>query len=716
VKALSHLARASPKLVRAAGAAAAAAWTCLSLLERAAWPRPWFAIVALSLAAGVVLRPVELLPRLLMAPRGRLFVGACALVAAGVSLWFTQHWMRKTPIVIDAGVYLMQARAMAHLHFGMRAPSPLQAFSNHFVLEGEDQRLYGVFPPGWPLALVPFVWIGAPMLAGPAMAALLVVAQAALGRAIGRAAGDEHGGELATRVSLLLSLPSYARAVETADLLSHALVAILAAVAVTCAIRVAGAPGAATQRRLGVLLGGCVGWATAARLLDGIVVGAAVAGVLVWTRHGRDAVRWMTLGAAPFLVLLLIEQRCATGAWLLPTQTAYFVRSDWPTNCHRLGMGPGVGCTVEHAAAVANFGPGGYDLSAALRVTRERARVLGEDLLGFPPLALLAFGPLVWAASAIDAIGAAFLLALTLTYGLFYYGNAVLFGARHLFPAAPFVWLLAARACVTLPDRPLLWLDARRARGACIAVLLAVAGASARGPWLTRARDLAASQAERSDLRRTLAREGIDHGIVVSHDQTAVAAAFDSWQTADGPLFVVDDGSGLLELRRAHPGLQVLLSLPGDALGKAYATVLPRGMLVELERAWPTFVRPSGLATKRAAVDEASGGAVLRLSHAQPGAEVAIPFEVAVAADYLVRVDGVAGPDQGNYLLTLDGSPLADWNGYGAQSAARRGQPAARTIGPGRHTLIVRCVGRDARSSGYDALLDDLVGELPQDR
>jgi hypothetical protein len=565
-----------------------------------------------------------------------------------------------------------------------------------------------VFPPGWPLAIVPFVWIGAPMLAGPVMAALLVIAQAALGRAMGRAAGDERGGELATRVSLLLSLPSYARAVETADLLSHGLVALLMALAMTCAIRATteAAGASAIRRRLGVLAGACVGWATAARLLDGVVVGAAVAGVLVWSSQGRNALRWASLGAAPFLVFLLIEQRCATGVWLLPTQAAYFVRSDWPPNCHRLGMGPGVGCTVEHATTVATFGPGGYDLGAAFRATRERARVLGEDLLGFPPLALLAFAPLLWGASGVDAIGAAFLLALTLAYGLFYYGNATLFGARHLFPAAPFVWLLAARSCVTLPHRALLWLDARRARGAGIAVLLAAAGVCARDPWLKRGRD-------RSDLRRTLARHGVDRGILVSHDQTAVAAAFDSWPSAGGPLFVVDDGSGLLELRRAHPQLPVLLSLPGDDIGKAYATLLPRGLLVELERAWPTFVRPSGLATRRTPFDTASGGAVLRLSHAQPGTEVAIPFEVAIPADYLVRVDGVAGPDQGHYLLTLDGAPLADWNGYGAESAARRGEAAARTLGPGRHTLIVGCIGRDARSSGYDAMLDDLVGELP---
>ena len=108
-----------------------------------------------------------------MAWPARSFFGVCVAVAAGVSWWLSRYPMHGTPVVIDSAVYLMQARAMAHLHFGMATPSPMQAFSNHFVFEGPDHELYGVFPPGWPLAMVPFVWAGAPMLAGPAVAALL---------------------------------------------------------------------------------------------------------------------------------------------------------------------------------------------------------------------------------------------------------------------------------------------------------------------------------------------------------------------------------------------------------------------------------------------------------------------------------------------------------------------------------------------------------------
>jgi hypothetical protein len=668
----------------------------------------------LCVAVALLAPRVERLPELIMAWPGRAFVGACAAVALSISWWVSQYPMHGTPVVIDSGVYLMQARAMAHLHFGMATPSPLQAFSNHFVLEGPDQRLYGVFPPGWPLAIVPFVWVGAPMLAGPAVAAMLVLSQALLGRAVGRAAGDERRGELAMRVSLLVSLPGYVRAFETADLMSHALVAVLAAAAVACAIRASLEESTAAHKGLGVAVGACAGWATATRLLDGVFLGIAVAGVLVWTRHGRTALRWASVGAVPFMVLLLIEQRCATGAWLLPTQTEYFTRTDWPPGCHGLGIGPGVGCTVEHAEALATFGAGGYDLRAALHVTHERAKVLGEDLLGFAPLLLLAFGPVVWGASVVDAIGIAFLLALTLSYALFYYnGNSALYGARHLFPAAPFVWLLAARGSVMLPHRATGRFDARRACGVGVAGLILLTTACAQGPWRKRGRELGEEQAARSDLRRSLARHGANRGIVVAHDPTAVATAFDSWADGSGLLFAVDDGAGLLELRRAHPRLPVWLSLPGDAIGQAYSTSLPAGVLVELERAWPTFVRSTGMATKRAKLDEASGQWALRLFHAHPGTEVAIPFEVGVPGEYLLHIDGAGGPDQGDYALSIDGMPLQDWHGYSGELGPRRGEVVRRSLGPGRHTLNARCTGRDPKSSSYDALLDALVGEVP---
>jgi len=664
---------------------------------------------------GVVLavRPIaEGSSRALMALPGRAFVAACAAAAAGISWHMAHGLLRGTPLTIDAGVYLLQARAMAHFHFGLRAPLPVQAFSNHFLSEGPDGRLYGVFPPGWPLAMVVFVWLGAPMLAGPAIAALMVVGQAALGRALGRAAGDEANGELATRASLVLGLPSFARAIETADPLSHGLVAVLASVAMACALdRERDAVPSPPRAKALLVIGACVGWTLASRLLDGVVLAVVLALVLAWRRARPASLAWVVAGAFPLLALLAVEQRCATGEWLAPTQVAYFARSDWPPTCHRLGLGPDIGCTFEHRGTVARFGPGGFGPREALRVVRERAGVLGEDILGFAPLTSLAFSTLVVGASAADAAPVAFVLGLTLAYGLFYFGNSEFVGARHLFPAAPFVWVLAARGAVSIPHRARGWLDAEHARGAGLAVLLGVAATCARSPWATRRLEVATRQEPRSDLRRTLAARGIDRGILETRDGTAFAAAFDPWTDGDTRIFVPDDGSGLVELRRAHPDLPVFLSLPRDGIGKLYTQRPAPGVLVELEREWPTLVLPSALSATPARREGASGGVVLILAHARPGAEVTLPFEVAVAGDYRVRVDGIAGPEDGDYALTLDGEPLPEWHGYAAQAAPRRGDSVRRTLASGRHAMVARCVGRDDSSGGYDAELDAFIGE-----
>lgn len=691
--------------LRALGAAAALAWLAMALYQRAEWPRVGFVALAASLVAALLLRRVSaLVPGALLAIPGPVFVGGCAAAAAGISGWATHAAMRDQPLSIDAGVYLMQARAMAHGHLGLLAQHPIQAFGDRFMLEGPDRELYGIFPPGWPLAIVPFVWVGAPMLVGPAVAIALVLAQAGLGRAVGRAAGDEDAGELAMRVSLLLSIASIGRALETADLLSHAFVAALAALAMAGALNL-GTPGRSTRvaKAWGLAVGVCVGWVLASRLLDGVVLGAAVAGVLVWKRPSLAIVGWLVAGAAPLLLLLAVEQHAATGSWLTPTQTLYFTRSDWPPTCHRLGFGPDVGCTVEHPGPTRNLGGDGYDLRDALRITRERAGALGEDLLGWGPLMLAAFAPLFVFASAVDAVAVAFVLALTLAYGLFYYGNAMFFDARHLFPTAAFVWLLVARASALARSQVV--------RGAGVVCALAVVVAGVRLPWTTRVAGAADFQSTRSDLRRTFARHDIAAGILKTRDLTSFASAFDPWARDDRRLVALDDSAGLVELRRAHPELPMYISLPGDDVGRMYLPAPGPGVDVELERSWPVFVRPHALGTKQQPQDGASGGTVLWLSHAIVGASVDMAFETSTPGTYAVRVDSWAGPDEGDYSLELDGQPLVELHGYARGRRVLRGRPAIRALDAGRHVLVARCTGRADASTDYDARLDALVGE-----
>jgi hypothetical protein len=133
---------------------------------------------------------------------------------------------------------------------------------------------------------------------------------------------------------------------------------------------------------------------------------------------------------------------------------------------------------------------------------------------------------------------------------------------------------------------------------------------------------------------------------------------------------------------------------------------------VELERSWPTFVVPSGLGLRQLPQDGASGGTVLLLSHASAGATAQIAFETALSGRYRLRVDAWAGPDEGDYTLELDGEPLGVIQGYSETRRGVRGAGTERNLAAGRHVLLARCLGHTEPSTGFDARLDALVGEL----
>jgi hypothetical protein len=252
-------------------------------------------------------------------------------------------------------------------------------------------------------------------------------------------------------------------------------------------------------------------------------------------------------------------------------------------------------------------------------------------------------------------------------------------------------------------------------RGAAVVVVLAVVIAASVAPWKTRLTAAAEYQAPRSDLRRTMDLRDIPRGILKTRDHASFATAFDGWQMESGRVFVIDDGSGLFDVRRAHPDLPLFISLRNDDVGRPLQSKngpqeIPPGVLLELERLWPTFLRPEGVAARAMAQDGASGNSVLWISHASPGGRVTLPFDVVVAGTYALDVEAQTGPDGGDYDLTLDGEPLLAWHGYSPQPAAVRPSAGVRALTAGRHVLVAQCTGHDPASSGYDARLDALRG------
>lgn len=705
----------SPAALRAAGGALLGLWLLLfypSLLAvgTESFGRGGLLVTALAFGLAAALRgPSRWLKAAVLRPSTPAFVGGVALLSAVISLWFAFRMLGGKVLALDCSVYLLQARAMAHGALGVPLEAPGLYQSSRFLFEGPDGLLYGVFPPGYPLFLAPFVRLDAAMLSGPATAAGLVVAQYALARSV-------EEDEWTARASLLLPLPCYARAIETADLLSHAFVGLLAAVALAAALRW-------RQRRApgwGLLAGACVGWAFSARLLDGLVLGvllAAVALWLAWTTRDRRlvvALAAAVLAAAPFVGLLLAQQKAATGHWLRPSQSEFFLRSDHPPTCHRLGFGPDVGCKVEHPPERASFGPDGYTLDDALRVGRERATVLGDDLVGYGPLVLLGLASLLVAPSVEALWLGVWWVGLTLAYLLFYYGNAPVYGARHLFPVAPAAYLLVARMLTRLPRRAQGRLDDDHLAGGALLALLLISSVTQIERWRRAQWHVKQHQAGRPDIHAQAGQ--VRDAIVISADHFGVIAAMDPWRDRGVRRVGQDDRAGQIELRRAHPTWKVFAATPQGLVPLDLPPLTP-GLHVELELAWPSLLWPSGLALKRVETEksvrqESSGGEALGVHAAAEGASAELAFDVIEPGSYRLSVQGIRGPVMGRYELLVDDRPLPAWEGYSPRyERASSGKSALVHLARGRHRLTLRCAGKAPESKGLLALFDTLEGE-----
>jgi hypothetical protein len=687
------------------------------------------AAAALALGFAPVARASSF--ALLALPRWAYLALVAALHVAATALT-QQRIGRGHTFSPDGAVYLFQARALAHGSFGTPLELPRQAWSMRFLFEGADGLLHGVFPPGWPLFLAPFVRAGAPFAAGLVIAALLSWVTYALAFSLGERerwsddpARREQTREIVARTAALLPVVSFARAMQTTDLLSHAFVAVLSAAAVTLALRLSVRPGEASRASLrhAAALGAVVGWAFSARLLDGLALAVGCAALVLpklargyragARRAAVTALVTIIVSACPFVLLVAAHQRSATGSWTTPTQHEYFARSDYPRTCHRLGFGRDVGCEVEHGDDRAAMGPDGYTVSVAWAVARSRAIVLGDDLLSPPQLLTLAIVLTILRPTRRAAFAAAFSVCFTVAYGLFYYGNAPGFGARHLFPLAPFAYFLAARAFALPSER---WPTLAPA-SAMMLVLLAPCAAGQWNRWRVLTLHLPEITSREPWVRPLIARAQNPTGIILVSDNFHAITGYDPWQDRGRRVVVTSDDAGLRELRRAHPSWPVWAPTANQTLVRLELPPPRAELSVELESAWPSLQWPSGLkawrldALRLPGAPVASGARVLAIEHARPGSRLRVSFDVAGEGEFIPGVQAFTGPAYGDYRVTLDGAPLVTITGFAPAVARTRFMGERRTLARGAHELVFECVSKDARSTGYGAALDSFVAQ-----
>jgi hypothetical protein len=363
----------------------------------------------------------------------RRFLVVTSFVAAFLSLGYIAFYLRGGPRAPEAGLYWIQGRAMAHGELAWSAPEPSASFRATGLLFRVPDRLAGTLPPGFPLLLAPAFLVGAPMVIGPLLAALLVLATWLLAREMALACGEvEARAEAIARTAVGLSVLSAALRQATADAVPYGASAALVAGALALALR---------SRRLGEAslfapAGLAVGLLADMQPSAALPVGAIVL-ALAWGSEVRPrAIGLGLLGALPAAGLWLLANRAATGHAFGSAQAVYAE-----------GLGPGAAVHAvarevaraavrglrAHMAHVANFEPLALlAIVPVLRRSSPRGPARGVVLTALAAGGVASMVLILAGAGAIPGSRTALLLAIVpLEHALVAYALATLF-PRHL--------------------------------------------------------------------------------------------------------------------------------------------------------------------------------------------------------------------------------------------------------------------------------------------
>lgn len=371
-----------------------------------------------------------------------------ALVAALLSYAWWRLVLGARPRTIDATMYWLQARALAHGAPTWNPPGPRTSYLGRFLLADAQGGIGGIFPQGYPLALAPARLVGAPWITGCALAAGLVLVTAALATEL---TVEDAPSRARTRI-LAATLSTFCAALRfhTAETMSHGLTALALTAALWSSLRFA----RTGSRHAAALAGLALGAIATTRPVSAL----AVAVVSTWVLCARRDLRGVlvgALGALPGVCLHLATQHALTGRWGAATQSVYYALSDGPIGCFRWGFGAGVGCRVEHGDFVAQHMPRGYGVVEALGVTGRRLVAHAGDVANVVPLALA----VPWAlASRWRERGTRAALAVVAghvaAYAPFYFdGNLTVGGARMFADVLPVEHAVVAVALAKAPRR-----------------------------------------------------------------------------------------------------------------------------------------------------------------------------------------------------------------------------------------------------------------------
>lgn len=400
------------------------------------------------------------------------------------------------PYLDDGVASLFQARIFSRGSLTLPLPAGAPFFELFGVLgtKADLGHWASMYPPGWPVLLLPGVAVGLPWIVNPVLGGALSLATAALGR--------EMYGERTGRTAGLLTMASPALLILAGTHLSHTATALFCALCLWSVIRLL-RTGASLY---GLSAGLAWGAAFLCRPLDALLLGLLFAAFpMVHWRQSLKAWRGVTLALAAALcsaALMASFQGAVTGDPLTPG--------------HKAGMGK-----LGSFGFIQLWNTRAHTPARAVDFSLKRLRAVNDRLSGWPlPFFLLALVPF-WTGERRrrNLLLLAGPLILTFAFAFYWYYEGF-FPGRYLSSSFPMLLVLAGRGMDLLADRAFgFGGPASRLLSAGIAASVLFAALAAL-PWEFRALRRNAGDVERT-LPRVVEAYGIRNAVVFMDSVTA---------------------------------------------------------------------------------------------------------------------------------------------------------------------------------------------------
>ncbi|MBO4699385.1 glycosyltransferase family 39 protein [bacterium] len=364
-----------------------------------------------------------------------------------ISLIIAFLFFQGIPHIQDSVNYLVMAQNFAAGRLHDKMPEHYEFFQFAYMIP-DGEKIYSVFLPGFSFFLVPFVWLGIPVLANPLLTALNVFLT-------GKVAEKLFDRKVAV-ISMFFMLFSVFFIVMGGTWMAHSFCLFLTLLAVYSYLFML----ERKSVKFPIILGISLGWLALTRPQNTLFAGGALIMHYLWFifKNRRDGILgeslkqgvFSLLAFAPFLAFLLYYNSIYTGNPLIFKQDLFFNYSEPRSFCHRFGLG--TGCPRSNWIELPMEG---LTFSHAVLVSYRRLSPLIMNLFLHPLTFLLLPFAFVFAKNRKDFGNMFFLFLIFLVnfagYFFFYFDGNV-FGPRYLYETSFFLLIIFAYSLSLVTD------------------------------------------------------------------------------------------------------------------------------------------------------------------------------------------------------------------------------------------------------------------------